>query len=175
MSADDISVIDVSKEIGKRKQTVFKVIRRLGIETKKLRASEAHGQLISYISKDDFSDIKNELETESDTSLPNTQNSEFGVFYLIQLEPEHDPCRIKLGFATNINERLRSHRCSAPFAKVISTWPCKLLWEKTVIECATINCEKLHTEVFRSESIEAVKNRCNEIFTLLPNLNDDEV
>jgi hypothetical protein len=91
-----------------------------------------------------------------------------GVFYLIQLEPEHDPGRFKLGFATNIEERLRSHKTAAPFSKVLKTWPCKLLWEKTAIECASQGCARLHTEVFRTESIDEVQSRCEQFFKLMP-------
>lgn len=97
-----------------------------------------------------------------------TQPDVGGVFYLIQLEPEHDPGRFKLGFATNIEEGLRSHKTAAPFSKVLKTWPCKLLWEKTAIECASQGCVRLHTEVFRTESIDEVQSRCEQFFKLMP-------
>ncbi len=93
-----------------------------------------------------------------------------GVFYLIQLEPMHDPGRIKLGFATNIKERLRSHKTAAPFSKAVKTWPCKLLWEKTAIDSVSQGCEKLHTEVFRSKSIEVIQSRCEKFFALMPTI-----
>ena len=93
-----------------------------------------------------------------------------GVFYLIQLEPEHDPGRYKLGFATNIEERLRTHKTAAPFSKVLKTWPCKLLWEKTAIDSVSQNCVRLHTEVFRSESIDDVQSRCEQFFKLMPKI-----
>jgi hypothetical protein len=114
--------------------------------------------------KEYFSAIQNEpSETFVDSNIK-------GVFYLIQLEPEHDPGRFKLGFATNIEERMRSHKTAAPFSKVLKTWPCKLLWEKTAINCATQGCEQLHTEVFRSESVKEVQVRCDKFFALMPEL-----
>jgi hypothetical protein len=42
---------------------------------------------------------------------------EASLFYLLQLEPEHDQGRSKVGFTTELEGRLRKHRCSAPFAK----------------------------------------------------------
>jgi hypothetical protein len=84
------------------------------------------------------------------------------------LEPDHDPGRFKVGIADNFPERLRQHRCSAPLLKVVKTWPCKRLWEKTAIDCVTEGCEKLHTEVFRTQSIELVVERANRFFELMP-------
>ena len=95
---------------------------------------------------------------------------DIGVFYLLCLEPEHDPHRFKVGFASNLNERLRHHRCAAPYTQVVKTWPCRRLWEKTAIECVTNGCERLHTEVFRAASLKSVEEKCNNFFALMPNL-----
>ena len=97
---------------------------------------------------------------------PETLPDEHGVFYLLWLELEHDPGRFKVGFAVSLPERLRTLRCSAPFAQVVRTWPCQMLWEKTAIDCVTEGCERLHTEVFRTQSIEPVVQRCEQFFQL---------
>jgi len=47
MSEDLISIIDVAKQVGKGKQTVFNVLKRLGIEPQKLRGPDSRGQLAS--------------------------------------------------------------------------------------------------------------------------------
>ena len=98
-----------------------------------------------------------------DTSL-----YDIGVFYLLHLEPEHDPNRFKVGFASNLDERLRQHRCSAPLAQIVKTWPCRRLWEKTAIACVTEGCDQLHTEVFRASSLAAVEAKCSQFFALMP-------
>jgi hypothetical protein len=72
MSEGTISVIDLAAQHGMRKQTVFKILARLGIETVK---------------------------------------------------------------------RPQTLKCSAPFTKVLATWPCENLWEKTAIDCVTQGCE----------------------------------
>lgn len=100
--------------------------------------------------------------------------AEIGLFYLVQLEPDHDPGRFKAGFTSNMEERLRAHRCAAPFVKVIKTWPCRSLWEKTTIDCVCDGCERLHTEVFRSDSIDQVVEKCDEFFSLMPRLVDNQ-
>ncbi len=120
-----ISVIDAAKHLGQRKQTVFKVIKKFKITPIKHRHSQHRGQAISYITEDDliklteyFSNKKTSRESTLDSE--NYDLTDVGVFYLIQLEPTHDPGRFKVGFASTMNERLRQHRCSAPFAKVIA-------------------------------------------------------
>jgi hypothetical protein len=169
MSAETISVIDAAKNLGKQKTHIFKILGRLGIETIKEKNIAAKGQKISYITTADYERIKEHLAgTEKEPGAATAQPDVGGVFYLIQLEPEHDPGRFKLGFATSIEERLRSHKTAAPFSKVLRTWPCKLLWEKTAIECAAQGCVRLHTEVFRAESIEEVRSRCEQFFRLMP-------
>ncbi|MEM9829832.1 MAG: hypothetical protein AAF944_04300 [Bacteroidota bacterium] len=167
-----ISVIDASAKIGANKQTLFKWIKKLGLKTIKSKNSSHKGQAISYIDLDDFEKLL-EYKQQNEHNYTQTQNLgkiDHGVFYLIQLEPQFDPGRFKLGFATNIAERLRSHKCSAPFAKIIETWPSHALWEKTAIDSVTRGCEKLYTEVFRTDNIEKIKTRCNEFFSLMPNL-----
>jgi hypothetical protein len=170
-----VSVIDLANQLNKRKQRVFKVLNRLGIETTKLPSRDKRGQLISYITNDEarlvFSELQENPELESDEDLEGSPESiitQQGLFYLLLLEPEHDPGRFKVGFTSSLQERLRALRCSAPFTKVVKTWPCKLLWEKTAIECVTENCERLHTEVFRTEKLETVLTKCDKFFELMP-------
>jgi len=169
-----ISVIDVAKEVGKAKQTVFKILKRLGVETQKMRGPDSRGQLISYITKDEFRLVKAEMQSvrASDPSSLEPIIPELGVFYVVQLEPDHDPGRFKVGFASNMAERLRTHRCSAPFAKVLKTWPCRSMWEKTAIDCVCDGCERLHTEIFRIDSIDKVITKCDDFFSLMPSLQD---
>mgnify|MGYP001764822705 CR=1 FL=1 len=171
MNNEVISVIDVANNLGKHKAYIFKILGRLGIDTVKEKNSAARGQKIAYITSDDYERLKEYLGgTEPEPGLVPTlaQTDVGGVFYLIQLEPTHDPGRFKLGFATNIEERLRSHKTSAPFSKVLKTWPCKLLWEKTAIDCASQGCVRLHTEVFHTDSIDEVLSRCDQFFKLMP-------
>ena len=177
MTHDLISVIDAATQLQRPKQTVFKIIKRLGIRAQKRRESDRRNQFVAYITQDDFRRVRDELlsrnSTQSDEhadgeSADDFISAETGVFYLIQLEPEHDPLRIKVGFAANMADRLRAARCWAPFSKVVKTWPCRRLWEKTAIECVTNGCQRLHTEVFRCSSLEQVVDNCEKFFAPMP-------
>ncbi len=182
-----ISVKDFAEKNGLIRQTVFKVLKRLEIEPTKSRGgNQSRGQTISYITQDDARRILVAFDSSRRTQNGEEgEESEFakavlyniGVFYLLSLEPEHDPSRFKVGFASNLNERLRQHRCSAPYAQVVKTWPCRRLWEKTAIECVTEGCERLHTEVFRvraPSSLMSVKEICERFFDLMPRLSDSQ-
>jgi hypothetical protein len=144
-----------------------------------MRSTSNGGQLISYITDEEFHRVIGELETskgydpesndENDASL-GVILAEQGVFYLMLLEPDYDPGRFKVGFAVSLSERLRALRCSAPFIEVVRTWPCKRLWERTAIECVTEGCDRLHTEVFRTQSMESIVDKCEQFFGLMPKL-----
>ena len=69
--------------------------------------------------------------------------------------------------------RLQKHRCSAPFAQYIATWPCRRVWERAAIDCVTNACEQLHTEVFRATSLEQIATRAKSFFAMMPNLEQD--
>ena len=179
MSEELISVIDLASQFGKRKQTVFKILRRLRIAPRKVRGpGRLRGQLVSCVTVQESHLVAAELRSAGPSSRsgdesavrPEALPDEHGVFYLLMLEPVHDPGRFKVGFAVNLPERLRTLRCSAPFLDVVRTWPCKLLWEKTAIDCVTQECEQLHTEVFRTQSMEPVVQRCERFFNLMPKL-----
>src|SRR5579864_1918502 len=137
MSDELISVADLALQFGKRKQTVFKVLRRLRIEPRKLRSSDRRGQLVSYVTAQESRLVAAELRSAGSApksgdevgAPPEALPDEHGLFYLLLLEPEHDPGRFKVGFTVSLEERLRTLRCSAPFTLVVRTWPCKMLWE----------------------------------------------
>ncbi len=167
-----ISVRDVAAACRRRKQTVFKVLKRLGIQTTKQRCVSGKNQLAAYITRDEFQLVQAELLATRDEAEPVPDGAEIasqqGVFYLLQLEPICDPGRFKVGFATNLPERLRHIRCCSPFATVVRSWPCRALWEKTAIDSVSAGCERLHTEVFRASSLDAVAIKCEEFFAVMP-------
>lgn len=175
-----LSVKDFAEQNGLLRQTVFKVLKRLEIEPSKSRGgNQNRGQVISYITEMDGHRVLEAIASTTKTrcrqkgeeeELTEASLYDVGVFYLLNLEPEHDPTRFKVGFASNLSERLRQHQCSAPYTQVIRTWPCRRLWEKTAIECITEGCERLHTEVFRASSLQAVEEKCEKFFALMPNL-----
>jgi T5orf172 domain len=171
MSEEWISISSIAKLHGRHKAAIFKVLDRFSIERNHMRSDDARGQKAAFISQVDYERIKDEFDIgRTDSSETETTSDWGGFLYIIQLEPALDPGRYKIGYASNVQDRLRSHKTSAPFAKIIHQWPCKLLWEKTAIECIATFCERLHTEVFRTSDIASVIDRGTSFFELMPRL-----
>ncbi len=170
---DRVSLPELADELQCHKQSLFKIVKRLGINPIKRRDSDRKNQLVATVTPDEALIIRREFLTRARTAIDAGADGEEliaddGVFYLIQLEPEHDPGRIKLGFTTDLDGRLRKHRCSAPFAQCLKTWPCRRIWERAAIDCVTQGLEQLHTEVFRASSLDAVANLGDSFFALMP-------
>ena len=162
-----ITFQEVATRCGIAKTTVFKIVERLGIQKHKRKSSERHGQHEACISEKDLERVRSDIRARRKSpsqDRPSPTSPESGVFYLIQLEPELEPSRFKVGFSSNMDERLRKHKCIAPYAKVLKTWPCKSLWEKTAIDCITKECKQLHTEVFSTDSINTVIEEGDQFF-----------
>jgi hypothetical protein len=166
-----ISVSEIARLHGKHKSAIHKIVNRLRLETRKQKSDETRGQIATYITVPDYRRIASELEIdEDDETTEEAAEETYGVFYLVQLEPELDAGRFKVGFASDISQRLRKHKTAAPLSKLVKTWPCKLLWEKTAIDCVSIGCERLYTEVFRTADLGKTIALADQFFALMPRL-----
>lgn len=166
-----VSVSEAAKILGRNRNSLFKVINKLKIEKVLIKSDEARGQAMAHISSNDFDILKSHIEGASSSEIEqDTDGRTSGYFYIIQLEPELDPLRLKLGFAMSVDERIRKHRTAAPYSTVLSFWPCKLLWEKTVIDCLAADSEKIHTEVFRVEDVDDIVRKAEAFFEMMPSL-----
>jgi hypothetical protein len=166
------SVVELARQFGVHKVRVFKVMKRLKITATMERGdSRSRGQAVAFVGEEDAVRLLEHFRANAGSSASSgvaPAPDEAGVFYVIALEPSLDPGRLKVGFASNMSERLRQHRCAAPFAKVLGKWPSRLLWEKTAIDAVTQGCERLHTEVFRTDDVEGLLRRCEALFALMP-------
>jgi hypothetical protein len=167
-----VAVADLADELGTYRATIFKIAKRLGVEPDKRRDASRGNQLIAVVAETDAAAIRATFTEGRRTGQGSAEMAELapdeGMFYLVQLEPQHDPGRFKLGFTTDLDGRLRHHRCSAPFAQYLKTWPCRRAWERTAIDCLATDVDQLHTEVFRGQSLAAVAERGDRFFQLMP-------
>ena len=177
-----IAIMDLADDLQVRKQRIFKILPRLGIRPTQRRELSRGNQNVATVSQSEAIAIRAEIEKSAGKPSGNSSLSgspatfysdDVGFFYLIQLEPEHDPRRFKLGFTMDLDGRLQKHRCSAPFAQYTGTWPCKRVWERAAIDCVTNGCEQLHSEVFRATSLEQIAAQAKSFFSMMPNLEED--
>ena len=88
MSIERISVSDAAEELGMRKQTAFKILKRLGVTPTKAKSEQHRGQTVSFITQREF-------ESLADNYFPSREEggdvttSAAGVFYLIEVVPEN--------------------------------------------------------------------------------------
>src|SRR5437867_2644581 len=97
-----ISVIDLATQHGLLKQTIFKVIKRLGVEPTKRLGANSRGQVVAYITQDEARMVVEALRSRQSSGVFEDQDSSSiietvldgrGVFYLLSLEPKSDPGR----------------------------------------------------------------------------------
>ena len=93
--------------------------------------------------------LEAQLERQDERKAQREVPPEQGVFYVIQLDPEHRPARIKLGWARNPYRRLATHRCAAPGAVFLTFWPCLRSDEShTITRLTARGCRRISREVF---------------------------
>jgi hypothetical protein len=167
-----VAIMDLADELQVRKQRIFKLLPRLGIHPILRREPDRGNQNVATVTVAESSSIRREIQGGPvDGAAPFLASSDdVGFFYLIQLEPQHDAGRFKVGFTVELDGRLQKHRCSAPFATYIRTWPCRRTWERAAIDCSTLGCEQLHTEVFRTHELSTVLDRADRFFAVMPSL-----
>jgi putative transcriptional regulator len=88
-----------------------------------------------------------------------------GSFYIIRLAPDIAPRRVKLGWAKDVGRRLAIHRCTAPTATVVQTWPCPREHEAAAIRAITaVGCRRLSREVFVCAGLRMLTRRADAFF-----------
>ena len=165
---------DLANELGIDKSNLRKYIleKVSEVEFIKVRTPETRGQVTLALTIEDAEIVRQTRESAGFTTdkLPVIKNGS-GVFYVIQVIPELDPGRVKLGFASGINARLQAHRTVAPTAKIIKTWDCKRTWESAALASATREgCELIASEIFKCDSLDGLIERIDMFFEQMPDI-----
>lgn len=146
------------------KGNLIKLIQKMGLKTFEYRSPEHKNQIVKAINKEGF-DLLNKYRLgpdriESDILVKKEE------FYLIQICPDISLKRIKIGYTTDIEQRIGNYKTICPTCKLIKTWPCKRIWEKAIIDMAIVkDFVKLGDEVFDCD-IEKLIERLDLIFKM---------
>ena len=158
-----VLVYELARELPMHKSNLSKLIDKLEIKKISVRSPEKNNQLVSAITEEDAEAVR---KYRSDFEIIEHANE--GVFYILQLLPEIDSLRVKLGFAQDLNDRISYFRTLLPELVVLKTWKCDKNLEKTVIRMAiTSECEQVGIEVYRVTSVENTVTRLDKIFDML--------
>lgn len=171
---DYVALKDLAAELGMGPSSMRRYVKRLDIPTERRRTPNSRNQTTLTVTLEDAEYIRNKRQSEGFTSDATVVSaSDRGFFYIIQLVPELDPKRLKLGFAENVETGLSQHKTAAPTATVLKSWPCKRVWEKTVIDALTVrHCRLVANEVFECDSHENLVVLADNIFDILPDPQD---
>jgi len=166
---DYISIKHLAERLGMDRSHARRYVLKLGFKPEKRRTRDSGNQLSLTVTADEADAILKHRTEQGFAGQSKAVETEAGIFYVIQLVPELDPRRIKLGFAIDLNDRLVQHRTAAPTAKILKSWSCKRSWEGTIMDClASQDCRHILNEVFECENIENLMKRGDDLFNLLP-------
>lgn len=175
MSEKLVTIKELESEFGIDRSNVRKYVLAHGFEFTKIRTPESRGQLTLALSLEDAEAVRQIRAREGfkgKTFSPVSLNGE-GVFYLIQVVPDLASNRVKLGFTTNIEARMASHRTAAPTAKIINIWPCKKQWEQAALDSITrLGCKEISSEVFECDDLSEMIGRAVDFFQVMPHVGE---
>ncbi len=169
MDDEFVSLKQLASELGMDRSHARRYVLKLGITPHKRRTQDSGSQLTLALTQEEADLVRARRREQGfqDTSKP--AETGVGVFYVIQLVPELDPNRIKLGFADDVTSRLSQHRTAAPTAKLVKSWPCKRTWETTVMDALTaVGCRLILNEVFECGDVGQLIAKGDALFAVLP-------
>jgi len=124
-----VSIKDLATRLGMDRSHARRYVLKLGYTFHKRRtAADSGSQLTLCVTSAEADQIVCQRADKGFLASTVVAVSDVGVFYVIQLVPELDPKRCKLGFAESLEQRLLEHRTAAPTACVLRAWPCKRSW-----------------------------------------------
>jgi len=163
-----VTLTEISEQLGLDRSSARKYILNLNFTNPfRIRTKESGNQLCLAWSVEDAEKILQERKKKGFFDEVKVENSLDGFFYLIKIIPELSKKRVKLGFSSNFDSRLNSHRCISPTLEVIKVWECKRYWEPVLIDLLeTIAVKKYSSEVFDFDCIDELIKKTEAFFSL---------
>jgi hypothetical protein len=163
------TIVDIARELGMDRSNARRYCLSMGLQFVRVRTAESKNQLTLALKDEDMEALRAMRARDGFSGRQAREGIEDGYFYIIQVIPEYNPLRVKLGFAANVKARLDAHRTSAPTATLVKAWPCKRAWEQTVIASVVrVGCVLVQNEVYECDSLDAIVSRAEAIFAILP-------
>ena len=170
MAGDEyVSIKELAQRLGMDRSHARRYVLRLGYSFHKRRTAESGSQLTLCVTSAEADAIASQRAEKGFAASTVVAVSDVGVFYVIQLVPELDPKRLKLGFAESLEQRLSQHRTAAPTSRVLRVWPCRRSWELTAMDALTRRgCRLVLNEVFECNDPDTLLRHGDAFFGMLP-------
>ena len=170
-----VSMKELGRRLGPDSSSARKFVVKNGYESFRQRTPDSGNQRALVVTAEDAEAIvKARAEEGFLASEHNGVPSEHGVSYAIQVVPDLDPHRVKLGFASTITERLAQHRTIAPTASVLKTWPSHRAWEQAAMDSLTRGWHVIGGEVYECSDLDELRDRGDAFFALMPILGGED-
>lgn len=169
MDESFVPLSELAKDLRMHKTHVKAFATKHGFHITRVRTRAAGNQETLAVTATDADALREIRQQWIGASISSEQNGK-GWFYVVQVLPEIDVARVKLGFATDSQQRLNSYRTICPSATIVKTWPCRFTWEQCAIASLTrIECQQIGQELFHCDDLSRLIERGDTFFSLLPN------
>ena len=170
---ETITLKALASELGMDRSHLRKFVLGLGFEPFRVRTPDSGNQATLAVTFEQADEIRRRRANAGFTlgrTYAQVRPSSVGLFYLVLLDPEARPNRIKFGFTGSINERMSDYSTSNPDAELLDSFDCLRTWETTAIAAITNldTCQYVSGEVYDCADIDAVRARASGFFAMLP-------
>ncbi len=168
-----VSLKQIALATGIDRSNIRKWIQQQGFTFQKARTPDSRQQIANVLTVQDANNVIERRKQFGFGMSPTAKplNSGVGVFYVVQVIPEVDELRIKLGFTVSIQSRLGDYHTITPTAVCFAMWASKSTWERAATDSITrIGCKHIANEVYKCCSLEDIKERGDRFFDLMPPL-----
>lgn len=164
-----VTLKDLAEQLGIDRSNVRKYVVKHGLNPVSVRTPGSRGQLTLALTAADAEAVRALRDSQGFGESVNPVENGDGYFYVVQLVPELDPNRVKLGFAVDTGARLDAHRTAAPTAVLLKAWRCKRSWEGAAIASITrAGCQLIANEVYQVDDLGALVEWGDAFFGLMP-------
>jgi hypothetical protein len=163
---DHIELRDLAAELAMDRSHLRKYVLSNGFTTVNVRSAASRGQQALAVTEADAAAIRALRARQGFTAGMTPVETCAGSFYIVQLVPDLDPLRVKLGFAVDLPSRVDAHRTAAPTATLVKAWPCRRVWEPAAIASITrTGCRLIASEVYACDDLAALVARADDFFS----------
>ena len=168
---EPITLKTLAAELGMDRSHLRKFVLKMGIEPLRVRTPDSRNQATLALIPTDADRLRTARVEAGFTKSDNHSEvrASRGQFYIAAMDIEARPNRIKLGYTDSLDSRLASYRTGNPDAQILRAWPCKRVWELTVIDAVTNfhDCRRVSGEVYDCPDVDALIARGDAFFAML--------
>ena len=144
MDTDNVTLRALAAELGMDRSHLRKFVLQHGIIPVRVRTVESNNQATLAILPEDAAKVR-QLRADMGFTADGRPGEKVlksaleatGYFYIIVLDPELRPNRVKLGFTHDLSARLIDYHTANPEAELITFTSCRRSWESAWIALLT--------------------------------------